>query len=258
MKRIALIGVMMLVSGSAWAQSTRPATESASEPSADLLQARYQIGVLERVLEQAVQHGAQLISRQMQSITPDLLLFTGPARARGFWLEGYGVFFDLEVPALRRSLTWSFRALDRGGLGVSNALQSLRQHVKSVADVGARDALEQALARIELQVAPVTTTDQSRQSPTPASVEEDPGEAYTREVKRAVINAMLDHSTAIEIGPKEWLTVASRGTSPQLTPADLSDVVTIVLRISGANLEAFQGGRIDKDEARARIELQEF
>ena len=255
-----LLGVLGVV-GSAWAQSP-PQT-----PPSGQLQARYQVGVMERVLEQAVQHGAQLITRQMQAISPGMVMFTGPALARGFWLEDYGVFFDVEVPALRRSLSWSFRALNPTGVGLSNALQSLKRFVESVPDRGARDSLEQALARIELQVAPtpagvgarsVSDTGPVEAGPTPGAVQEDPGEAYTREVKRALIDAMLDHSAPIEIRPEEWLTVAARDNGAQLASSDIYDVVTIVLRIKGADLEDFRSDRIDRETATKRVEVREF
>src|SRR5262245_2241639 len=74
-------------------------------------QARFQIRIMEGVLENAVQHGAQTVSTQMRIVSPDIALFSGPARARGFRLDGYGVFFAVDVPALHRSVTWSVRTL---------------------------------------------------------------------------------------------------------------------------------------------------
>ena len=104
---------------------------------------------MERVLEQAVEHGAQKIAFRMQALAPSTVLFTGPARARGFRLEGYGLFFDVQAPTLRRSVTWSFRTLSQYRLGLGDALQALRQHVQSLGDPGARDSLEQALRSLE-------------------------------------------------------------------------------------------------------------
>ena len=52
------------------------------------------------------------------------MLLTENARARGFRLEGYGVFFDVEVPSLEGTLPWSFRTLDQNDLGLDSALQA--------------------------------------------------------------------------------------------------------------------------------------
>src|ERR1700724_734634 len=61
------------------------------------------------------------------------------------------MLFDVEVPTLDTSLPWSFRMLDRNGLGLASALQQLRSIVEKTGDTNA----EQALKRIELQVAPI-------------------------------------------------------------------------------------------------------
>jgi hypothetical protein len=113
---------------------------------------RYQIGIMERVLEQAVEHGAARTRERMQAVLPPAeMLLSVNARVRGFRLEGYGMLFDVEVPALDTSLPWSFRMLDQNGLGLASALQELRSIVEKTGDANA----EQALKRIELQVAPV-------------------------------------------------------------------------------------------------------
>lgn len=232
------------------------------------LRLRYQIGVMERVLEQAVQHGAQMTSRQMPGLTPNLWLFTGPVRARGFLLEGYGLFFDVEVPALRRSLAWSFQTLDQQGLGLENALESLRSHVASVADQPARDALEEALQRIELQVGSPTSPGVEPTAVTRAggpigeavspAPPDEPGDAYTRQVKVALVDAMLDHSGPIVLTDDDWLTVAARDSQEHLGPADPYDVVTLVLRIRGRDLREFRAGRLTREEAATRVETRDF
>jgi hypothetical protein len=232
-------------------------------------------------------HGAQMLSRRMQTVMPDMLLLAGAARARGFRLEGYGVFFDVEVPALRRSMAWSFRMLDQSGLGLTSALESLRQHVSSVSDQEARQDLEQALSRLELEVGPVTPRDSrvapagtsspatpvvaSTTSPTPTEpraatpgderrrLMADPGQAYTSEVKSALVDAMLDHSGSIRIGPGEWLTIAARDNEDRrFNPSDPYESRTIMLRIQGANLDAFRTGQVSREDARQAVEVREF
>jgi hypothetical protein len=243
-------------------------SREASQPRrpADELQMRYQIGVMERVLEQAVQHGAQKIGRVLQAVSPDLVIFTGPPRARGFRLQDYGYFFDVDVPALRRSLMWSVRTLNSERSALGRDLESLRRFVSSVQNESARDSLERALRRIELQVGPVAATSTSAPSISVPEVEgvgaaaailDDPGETYTTEVKDALIEAMLDHSGSVPLGPDEWLTVAARDNEVTLG-ADMGDVLTIVLRIKGSDLAAFRTARVGREEARKRVEVRQF
>src|SRR5918996_3902396 len=128
------------------------AADQASQ--AELKRRRDQVQILEGVLTNAVRLGAQKLSRRMQSADPTLLMTTGTARARGFILEGYGVFFDVDIPMLRSSVTWAFKTLNND-LQIADALESLHVWVKSVRDPMSRTDLEQALKRVELQLGPV-------------------------------------------------------------------------------------------------------
>ena len=116
MKILGSLSLILAIGSPAFAQTARPV-----EPR----QTHYQIGVMERVLEGAVEHGAALIRDRLQAIAPDapaqMLILDNP-RVRGFRLDGYGVFFDVEVPSLNGTLTWSMRTLDQNDLGVQNAL----------------------------------------------------------------------------------------------------------------------------------------
>lgn len=245
-------------------------------------QARYQIRVMEGVLENAVQHGAQIVTTQMRQISPDLMVFSGPARARGYRLDGYGVFFSIDVPAVRRSVTWSFRTLNQGSHDLVRALQALRRNVQSQGDARTRAELEHALRLVELQVGPVTPgpvmpgTQQgaSMSSTVPAGTQaeldrvetaeaapvavRDPDAAYEAEVKNALTDAMLDYGPPLSIGPDEWLTVAARDTEDRLVATELGETVTIVLRIRGGDLSDYRAGRLTRDEARGRVEVREF
>src|ERR1700674_4614555 len=129
-----------------------PAPRDHAQNAAAARDQRYQIGIMERVLEQAVEHGAARTRERMQAVLPPAeMLPSANARVRGFRLEGYGVLFDVEVPDLPTSLPWSFLMLDQNGLGLASALQQLRSIVEKTGDTNA----EQALKRIELQVARV-------------------------------------------------------------------------------------------------------
>jgi hypothetical protein len=251
------------------------------------VESRYQIGQLERVLEGAVEHGIAVTRDRLKAVLPpadtaDTLVSGENARARGFRLEGYGVFFDVLVPPFytETTLTWSLRTLDQNDLGLDSALRELRTYVQSSGDAN----LQQALKRVELQVGPpavtavgspavaVSNARTATGSAAAASVDtapasppsrdpilDDPNEAYRTEVIQALMAAMLDHSTALGIGSTEWLTIAARGNDdrPRLAPAD-SDARTRMIRLRGADLAQYLAHQISKEDALKRIEVKVY
>ena len=247
---------------------------AAARAAADQKQSRYQIGVMERVLEGAVEHGATVTRDRLQALLPAQMLLSENARVRGFRLDGYGVFFDVEVPSLEGTLPWSFRTLDQNDLGLESALKALHAHIEAAGDPN----LQQALTRIELQVGPMSavtrgggapagaryatgsaaaTGADGRQSTDP--ILSDPEEAYRGEVKQALMDAMLDHAAPLAIGPDEWLTIAARRNENRVRLAlPESNVQTIVIRARGADLAAFRGGQISREDAFKRIEARVF
>jgi hypothetical protein len=251
------------------------------------MKARYNIFVMEGVLERAVDYGADVLRKQVRSIMPDMLLISGAAQARGFRLDGYGVFFDVEVPALRQSVAWSLRTMvDENGVAATAALQQFKAHVETLDDPRLKANLLQAVKRLELQIGPVRgpAAPAARGSaaaavaepmvaasgappappptPSPADVAllEDPNEAYTESVKEALIDAMLDNSGAMRVGADEWLIVAARDNlhRDRLMPGDVYDTSTIMLRVKGSDLAAYRAERLTKEEARKRVEVREF
>jgi hypothetical protein len=245
---------------------------------AQQIQARFQILAMEGVLERAVQLGAQRVRAQVQAAAPDMLFITGAARARGFWLDGYGVFFDVDVPAMRRSLAWSFRVLEQSDRGLEVTLAALKRQIAAVDDPAARRDLQQTLERLEAHVGPPGITQsggagvRNVSQPAPGvaaaasqpedeatTVLKDPGELYTAQVKTALVDAMIEYSAPLPLPPTEWLTIAARDQDgSRLQPGDPYEVSTILLRIRGADLAAFRTGQIDRDEARRRVEVKEY
>ena len=259
---------------------------SPARAEADQKQSRYQIGQMERVLEGAVEHGATMMRDRLQAVVPPAqaqLLIQENAHVRGFRLEGYGVFFDVIVPSLDGSLTWSLRTLDQNDLGLQSALSVLRTRINPT-DID----MQQALKRIELQVGPAmpagltlplpSLSDARNVSGSAAGVADqvapaapgqpaqpadpildDPNEAYRTEVIQALIDAMLDHSSPLGIGPNEWITIAARRNEerPRLAPAD-SGAQTVVIRASGTDLAAFRAGQLSREEVLKRVDRRVF
>jgi hypothetical protein len=239
----------------------------------ELEQLRYQIATMERVLENAVEHGASRWRDRLQSVMPSQALLLDAARARGYRLEGYGVFFDVEVPSLsfETTLFSAMRTLDRNGLALQAALKQMREHVKAANDAG----LEQALKRIELQVAPIVSvttadasalrassgtagTDADPASDVPDGILSNPDEAYRTEVRQAVIDAMLDHSASLGIGADEWLTIGARRNDVRPRLGLESNAQTFIIRVRGADLHAFRAGQLSREDAIRRVEVRVF
>jgi hypothetical protein len=215
---------------------------------------RQRISTMEGVLERAVSNGAENLLRQVRTVMPDAPMLSGVPRVRGFKLEGYGVFFDVEVPALRLPVTWPLRYLiEDNRAAVSAALAELRT---MIADQPARDRdrFEMLAQRLESRaVMPRTTPRQAD------SVVTEPDVAYTKAVREALIDAMIEHSGPIPVGVEEWLTVAARDNAPRdpLMPGDTAGLNTLIFRVKGVHLAAFRTGKISLDEARSQVEVQE-
>jgi hypothetical protein len=261
------------------------ASAQVSSPEVDQVRSRQKISMMESVLESAVANGADSLIRAVRAVMPpDALVLTGAPSARGFRLEGYGVFFDVEVPAFRRTMAWSLRQLvDENGLGAAAAVNQLKAYIATVQDPRQRVNLDRALRRLELQVGPVgpvgpapvqqdasartvasTVSAQSVAAPAPAPVDpqvvEDPNGAYTREVSVAIIDAMIENSGPLPVGDNEWLTVAARDNirPDRLVPGDTSNISSIVFRIKGSDLAAFRAGRASIEDTRTHVEVKQF
>jgi hypothetical protein len=260
---------MMLLASPLLAQPA-PMGQAGTE---QVIQRRYQITLMENVLSSAVRHAAETMGRRIQAVTPNVVLMTGTARARGFVLPDYGVFFDVEVPALPLSVSWTFRVMERD-LDMGKSLQTIRDTLASLPDARRKD-VEQALRRIELSLGPAATAPppsepRARAAGTvEAAAVVPPGAAappqtmnpdvdYTETVKNALIDAMLDFGGPMNVSADEWLTVAARDSYGPMSPGEIYDAMTIVLRIKGSDLAAFRADRLTREEARKRVEVREF
>jgi hypothetical protein len=253
----------MLAMTPAYAQQTQGSGDS------DPLKARQRISMMEGALERAVSNGAQNMLRQARAVMPDPWMLTGAPEARGFRLDGYGVFFDVEVPALRPPVTWPLRMLYRdSNQRVADELRAMMVDL----DPRQREQFSQLVKRLELQSRSVadlqaqagigpTSTGAAADAPRqPEPVVEDPEARYTQEVKAALVEAMIEYSSPLSIGSEEWLTVAARDNLPRdpLVPSDTSDFSTVTFRVKGSDLSAYRAGRITLDEVRKKVEVHEY
>jgi hypothetical protein len=252
--------------------STVSGQDAPAPARADAAEIRDQIRMMEGNLTTAVRLGAQNVGRRLQRFEPSSLFVTSDARARGFVLEGYGVFFDVDVPTMRQSVVWTMRTLLAQQ---QREIASLRQYVANAPESTERRAAMMRLRQLEglqdagpapvAQPAPpgtVSAATVSEPAPgapaTPEADLSDPNALYTNSVKTALIDAMLDYSGRLNISANEWLTVAARDSEGPMVPNALDETTTIVLRVKGSDLVAFRTNQLTREEARKRVEVREF
>ncbi|HMC78312.1 MAG TPA: hypothetical protein VKH34_14290 [Vicinamibacterales bacterium] len=266
------------------------AAEQAADPAPQAPANREDIRAMEALLTNALQKGAQDLALRMQVNDPGSRFVTGTGRARGFALDGYGVFFDVDVPGMKQSLVWSAELLRQ-----MQQADYLRQFIASNPDSNARQFAMSELARLERQlngarlpqslppvqqmapadravaqavnetttmamapVAPNALVGRNAAAAPVASDLRDPNELYTDAVKNALIDAMLKYSGFLKIGADEWLTVAARDSEGPAIPGQIDEASTIIIRIKGSDLAAFQSNRLTREEVLKKVQVKEF
>ncbi|MBY0497776.1 MAG: hypothetical protein K2Y23_26505 [Cyanobacteria bacterium] len=274
------------------AQTTPPATP-APAPAINMAEMRHHIYVMEGALARAVDYGAKQLNRQILEVMPGVFMLEGEARARGVHLDSYGVFFDVRVPMMRQSMAWVLQTMvDQNDVANQLAVSEIRKYMQGITDPATRASLEKSVRQLERQM-PAQAVQRAQQmqpgmvvaessanpavgaaaatglaTPRPAPLPpadsvwaKDPNRAYTEAVTRALVDAMIDYSTPMNIPAEQWLTVAARDDEGRdtLAPQDpLEEVVTMIYRIKGSDLQAYRAGRIDRDEVRKRVQVTQF
>jgi hypothetical protein len=285
----------MLAATGARAQETQPPQPpppqpAATAPSANAAQAApgaptpgpnlqriYHIRQLEGMLTNAVKAGAASLASQLKIGEPNSLFVTGNARTRGFELEGYGVFFDVDVPTMMQSVLWSTQMLQQqqyvdflrrqlsdptlddktrrmADFEMRRVVRAMNNgQVVPIPNPQAPQAVSQGLVRAADDSSAVAPVAPVAAPPDPRS----PDELYTETIKGALIDAMLSYAaSALQLREEEWLTIAARATS-QGAPGQLDDSSSIVIRVKGSDLSDFLKGKITRDAVVKKIEIKE-
>jgi hypothetical protein len=258
---------------------------------------RDDIRMMESVLTQALQKGAADLARQLRVSEPNSAFVTGTGRARGFILEGYGIFFDVDVPGMKQSVVWSAQMLN-----LAQEKEAMLQKLASLSpdDPMRRIAVENirridrfmnavqggavliptvpnAVAPAQLaspdrvsaaNVQPIAEGVASAASPAapaapvplaaPNAEVKDPNVLYTESGKGALIDAMLRYSGFLKIADQEWLAVAASDSEGPQVPGQLDDASRILIRIKGSDLSAYQTNKISREEVLKRVEVREY
>jgi hypothetical protein len=251
--------ILVLLSASIAVGIVAPALAHAQGRDPEAQRRRNQIRLMEGVLVQAVRLGAEEVSKEMERFEPTgVTVLSGMPRARGFVLDGHGVFFDVEIPDMNQSVVWSVMNVQRDRQ-VGTALEMLRTAMKSMPEGPSMQQAQLALAAVEKIVGPSQQTKNLLAAETPArgqvnaAAMPDPNVMYTEAVKTALVEAMLDHSLQMSLGPEEWLIVAARDNEGPLSPAGLSDAITITLRVKGSDLAVYHADPARRSEIREKV-----
>jgi hypothetical protein len=248
------------ISGAAVVLLAMTTAHAQQQSDTDPIKARQRISMMEGALERAVSNGAQNMLRQVKSVMSDPPMLTGVPEARGFRLDGYGVFFDVEVPGLRLPVTWPLRMLYRdSNLRVLDQLRAMAVDL----DPRQREQFSQLVKSLEPQLQGPAGAQANGQTLTARQsdpVIDDPEARYTQEVKAALVDAMIEYSSPLTLGAEEWLTVAARDNLPRdpLVPSDTNDFSTVTFRVKGSDLASYRAGRTTLDEVRKKVEIREY
>lgn len=225
---------------------------------------RKEILVMEGVLVQAVRLGAQEVSSTMEKFEPaGVTALTGTPRARGFVLDGYGIFFNVEIPNINQSIVWSMMTMQRDRQ-MGREIELLRSAIDGLPEGPNRQQAQQALQQVSKTVGPAPSIrGVGQDAPPPGQVTAsavgvpmpDPDTLYTEAVKNTLIDGMLDHSLQMNLGPDEWLTVAARASDGPLSPAGLSDSITIILRVKGSDLAIYHSDKTKREEILDKVKV---
>jgi hypothetical protein len=192
---------------------------------ATIKQRRTEIQNMEGVLASAVRGAAKEIALELQSPETGPFLLSGAHRARGFHLDGYGVFFHVEIPGVQPSLISPV------------VLKQLEDRLNRQ-----RDARPEAV---------------SAGDPTPGAPANRDA-VYVERVKNALMRAMIQYSKPLSLRPDEWLTVAASDGDEPMLPTVLTEQAVMILRIRGRDINEYLAERVSLDEVLKRVEVRRF
>jgi hypothetical protein len=260
-----------------------PAVSHAQPASQAEVKRRKNIEVMEGVLRGAGVIAAEHIANALQQLDPSLTVFIGDrsARARGFVLDGYGIFFDVEVPELRGAVVWS-QITQQRDMQIGNALSMLKNALREMPDGPSRQQALAAIRVLDVHAGPVqqqvpnlgapadpampvnaaavnsapAAADAAAMAPVGdpnlAALLRDPNRQYRDTVQRELTDVMLDYGSPMDVGPDDWLCVAARVAEAGQRGQ------TLMLRVKGSDLAIYAGDKTRRDEIRSKVEVRVY
>lgn len=191
-------------------------------------------------LRSAVLVGGQKLAQQASTVVPELVLAPSEQpTVRGVKLDGWGFFFDVQIPEISNvtMMVWDmyYNQLHRTrGAAPPPDASGPAQPVSDRPTVSATGPVEPDPMVNEL----ATQGGRDR--------------AYSNFVRGALVDALLDSSAVLPLGPTDRLTIAASGIDqPGSNP--LYQERKLMLTIKGSDLQDLRQGRITREEAKARV-----
>jgi hypothetical protein len=154
-----ITALVVMLAAPSLAQTPAPSQPQAAAPTTvgrpmDPARLRRAIYIIEGALARAVAFGAQDLNRKIRSAMPDVMALSGEPQARGVYLEGYGVYFDVAVPVLNQVMITSIGRMLGPDEAIVAALTQLKSYIQAEKNPAQRASLEMMLSRLELQLGP--------------------------------------------------------------------------------------------------------
>lgn len=154
---IVTVLVMLLAAvGQAQAPVAPPATPPAATRQMDRADLRRHVYTMEGALARAVAFGAQRLNREIRNVMPEVMALSGEPQARGVYLDGYGIYFDVSVPVLNQLMVWSTMRMLGPNEDVVTALTKLKSYVENEKNPATKASLQGMISRLELQLGPMS------------------------------------------------------------------------------------------------------
>ena len=229
----------MLIGTSAWGQAApTPQTTQPNDP------ARPQVHTFEMVLGRAVENAGRNVARRVMEFAPDVMAVAYPTgdlpHVNGVAVREMGLYiFHVQVPQVGLSLQ------------VMNLMVNHPQYAS-------RQVGPQQPVRERVEAAGVVPADPMSQ-PSARSARFDVNAEYRNQVQEVLVDAIVDNSGALPLGPNETLLVITGGSDPSApNPFDRRTSPRLVLRAKASDLVAFRDGRITRDEVKRRVLASDF
>ncbi len=189
-------------------------------------------------LRGAVLLGGQKLAQQAATVVPELVLAPSEQpTVRGVKLDGWGFFFDVQIPEIWNSTMMLWDMLNQS------------RHTRAVPPPGTSGPAQPVSDRPT-----VSATGPVEPDPMANELASQGGRdrLYSNYVREALIDALLDSSAVLPLGPSDRLTIAASGIDqPGSNP--LYQERKLMLTIKGSDLQDLRQGRITREEAKARV-----
>lgn len=195
-------------------------------------QTRYQIRQYEQAVRAAVLHAGEQLATRASTLVPGVLLAPATDPLVRFVPTPEGPVFDVVIPVLLDTGPVLLRMMQQ---------QQQQQQVRPVAQNPDR-----------VTGAGVVPADPMTKSPV-QDQNFDPDKEYTAFAREALIDVLLDNSSAVPLKEGERLEIAASGLEMIRGALYPDNSRKLVLVITAADLSAFRQGKITRDEAKARI-----